>query len=80
MRYLNYSIESRFVDDDNQTHYWAEFLFVDDNDEQYAGSSPDYTRSSPDFHCLREGALEAHYKLQACADWEDVRKGFRRSW
>ena len=80
MRYLSYSIESRFVEDDGLTYYWAEFLFVDDNDEQWGGSSPDYTRSSSDFHCLREGALEAHHKLQAGKDWEDVSKGFRQSW
>ena len=60
--------------------YWAEFLFSDDDDEQYIGSSPDYTHGSSDFHYLREGALDAHYKLLAGEPWEDVRKHFRQSW
>ena len=80
MKYLNYSIESEFIEDDNQTYYWAEFTFEDENHEQYTGESPSYSRRGSDFHCLREGALEAHHKLQAGAAWEDVRKTFRHCW
>ena len=80
MNYLNYSIQSQFIEDDNQTYYWAEFTFEDAAKEQYTADSPHYTRHGDDFHCLRVGALEAHYKLQAGEPWEDVRKNFRQSW
>ena len=80
MKYLSYSIQSEFVEDDNQTYYWAEFLFEDEAKEQSTANSPHYTRYGDDFHFLREGAQDAHYKLLAGELWEDVRKHFRQSW
>ena len=65
MNYLTESIESEFVLDDQQTYYWAEFPFEDETNEHYTTTDPHYTRQYGDFHWLRVGALDAHYKLLA---------------
>lgn len=81
MKYLGYTIKNEWYEEDEQSIFWAEFVFEgEEENQQYVGESPHYSRRGSDFYCLREDALTIHHKLQTGSNWEDVRKTFRQSW